>query len=111
MGQRKQEGYGVKAFNRNNPKNMRKEIARLLPEVWQQEERKSIIRTQYFMFIAFNRALGIGGKRFERVLQEYAEVLDWYEDAKGDGVEEYKLLRKLREIGLEIDTLYPEGEA
>lgn len=58
------------------------------------------------MFIAFNRALGIGAQRFDKVLVEYKNVLQWYEDAKSDGVEEIKLKDALNSIGLPIDSLY-----
>lgn len=98
----------MKAFDRTRPKNLRKEIARLCPEVLREEQNRQIIRTQYFMFIAFNRALGIGAKRFKQVLQEYTAVLEWYEDAQDAGVEDEVLLRELRRIGLEIDSLYPK---
>lgn len=70
------------------------------------EQQKACIRTQFFLFLAFNKALGIGAQRFEKVLNEYNEVLAWYEDAKKDGVEEIKLLDALHSIGLPLDSLY-----
>lgn len=69
-------------------------------------QQQACTRTQYFMFLAFNKALGIGPQRFVRVLEEYANVLAWYEEAKKDGVEEEKLLRAVQSIGMPINTLY-----
>lgn len=97
----------MKAYNRSNPKTLRREIARLAPEVMQEEQQKALARCQYFMLIAMNRALGIGPKRFQRIIDEYPRVLAWYEDAKSDGVEEYKLLQELQRMGLGIKELYP----
>jgi len=74
----------------------------------EQEKREACIRTQYFMFLAFNRALGIGKDRFAKVLDEYGEVLKWYEEAKTDGVEEPMLLNTVNSIGIPIKNLYSE---
>ena len=97
----------MKAYNRADPKTLRKEIARIAPHVMREEREKELCRCQYFMLIAMNRALGIGPKRFQRIIDEYPRVLAWYEDAKADGVEEYKLLRELQRMGLGIEELYP----
>lgn len=72
----------------------------------EQEKTEACVRTQYFMFLAFNRALGIGPQRFGRVLGEYETVLKWYDEAKTDGIAEEALLNALNSIGLPMTNLY-----
>ena len=67
---------------------------------------RGICHAQWLMLVAFNNVLGIGKTRAERVLEEYVRLLDEYKAYQADGVEDEILLKRVRQIGLEVDRLY-----
>ncbi len=85
----------MKAFVRRN--YTKKEI-----EVMEHEVDKmvfdSIYKIQWLMFVAFNDTLGIGEKRFLRVIERYAELADEYKGFKKDEVADELLARRVKQI-------------
>ena len=70
------------------------------------EVQRGIQKAMWLMCVAMNEAEGIGAVRITRILHALDEVATQYGGYKADGVADEILMRRIRQMGLEIETLY-----
>ena len=89
------------------PSLTNKEI-KILADYTDRQIIRGVTRAQWLMLIACNNALGIGKKRAEKVLEEYEKLVKDFEKYKSDNVADEIILKRIQQIGLEVDKLYIE---
>lgn len=90
------------------PRQVQKEVDKILDERAQITATKELAKAQYFTILAYNRALGIGIKRVQKVLDILPALTEEYGGYKTDDIADEMLLRALQDMGFDIDRLYPE---